>query len=124
MQCPKCRAAMAKVTYASYEIDRCSACKGLWFDMLEHEDLKNIAGSESIDIGDAEVGKETNAIDNISCPQCSGPMVKMVDHQQPHIWFETCHSCFGVFFDAGEFRDLKEETLLDFVKDLKTGQRN
>jgi Zn-finger nucleic acid-binding protein len=50
-------------------------------------------------------------------------MVKMVDHKQPHIWYETCHSCFGVFFDAGEFRDFKEETLADYFKDLFAKER-
>jgi hypothetical protein len=35
----------------------------------------------------------------------------MTDHHQPHIHFESCTVCYGVFFDAGEFRDYKEQTL-------------
>ena len=123
MQCPKCQANMEKVAFASYEIDRCTQCKGLWFDMLEHEDLKKIAGSERLDVGDPQVGKQYNEQKDVHCPRCSAPMVRMVDHHQPHIWYETCHSCFGVFFDAGEFRDYKEETFLDYFKDLFARER-
>jgi len=43
-------------------------------------------------------------------------MIRMVDSEQPHIWFEACKTCNGVFLDAGEFTDLKERTLLDRLK--------
>ena len=42
----------------------------------------------------------------------------MTDHNQPHIKFESCTVCYGVFFDAGEFRDYKELTLTESVKRL------
>ncbi len=45
-------------------------------------------------------------------------MVRMVDRDQPHIWYEKCSGRSGTFFDAGEFRDLKGETTLDVVKAL------
>ena len=45
-------------------------------------------------------------------------MAKMVDNNQPHIWYEACDICSGVFFDAGEFSDYKEENILDFFKDI------
>jgi Zn-finger nucleic acid-binding protein len=123
MQCPKCDAEMEKVSFATHEIDRCTSCKGLWFDMLEHEDLKKIAGSETIDIGDPEEGKKHNDQSTVLCPKCHIPMVKMVDINQRHIWYETCHTCFGVFFDAGEFRDYKEDRFLDYFKDLFAKER-
>jgi Zn-finger nucleic acid-binding protein len=43
-------------------------------------------------------------------------MIRMVDHQQPHIHFESCTLCHGVFFDAGEFRDYKEVTVAEWFK--------
>jgi len=123
MQCPKCDAAMEKVTFAMYEVERCTSCKGLWFDMLEHEELKRITGSEQIDIGDPAEGKKHNEQTKVDCPKCHIPMVKMVDLNQPHIWYESCHSCFGVFFDAGEFRDFKEDSVMDYFKDLFAKER-
>lgn len=118
MRCPKCEAEMQVVEYEGISVDRCSGCSGLWFDMLEHEHLKDIAGSESIDIGSAEAGKKYNEVDRIDCPVCKTQMIRMVDRLQPHIWYEACTSCYGVFFDAGEFRDYKERTVLDFFRDI------
>lgn len=118
MTCPKCEGLFEQVEYAGIKVDRCKGCGGLFFEMLEHEHLKTIEGSESIDIGDAQVGKQYNATHRIKCPSCSAQMIPMVDRDQPHIWYEACTYCYGVFFDAGEFTDYKEKTVLDFFRDL------
>src|SRR3954471_8572011 len=118
MNCPKCNAAMEKVTFNQIEIDRCTGCKGLWFDSLELEKLKKMKGSEAIDTGDPKVGKQQNVKDHISCPVCKTPMLRMVDPNMPHLWFESCKVCYGVYLDAGEFKDSKHETLLEFIRDL------
>ena len=54
MQCPKCAQAMEKVTFQDVEVDRCINCGGMWFDMLELEELKKMKGSEKIDTGTKE----------------------------------------------------------------------
>ena len=123
MKCPKCGSDMEKVAYEQIEVDRCTDCRGIWFDMLEHEHLKAIEGAESIDIGDPEVGKDNDMIRRIECPACHTDMIQMVDNRQPHIGFEACTTCYGVYFDAGEFKDYKEETVLDFFKDLFAKKR-
>lgn len=123
MQCPKCQAEMEKVATAHGVVDRCSACMGLWFDLMEHEELKNDA--EIIDIGSVEVGRRHNQIDRISCPVCPNTkLLRMVDPQQPHIWFESCPVCYGRYFDAGEFRDLSEHTLGDLFKRWRSKARD
>ena len=123
MNCPKCSADMEKVVYSNIEVDRCTDCKGLWFDLLEHVELKAMSGSEAIDIGDPEVGRKFNRIEDIKCPVCTTQMIKMVDREQHHIWYESCPSCYGVFFDAGEFTDYKEDSFIDFVRDVFTRER-
>ncbi len=119
MQCPKCSGDMLKVKYENIEVDRCERCKGIWFDMLEHEDLKKISGSEAIDIGfgDASIKKRT-ATDKIMCPKCKQPLINMVVAAQPHISYEACVICYGVYFDAGEFTDFREETFAESWKSL------
>ena len=123
MNCPKCKSEMDKVSIQELEIDRCTSCSGIWLDEYELSDFKRIEGSESIDIGDSNLGKEQNKNDLIHCPKCSNRMIRMVDAKQSHIWFEHCGSCFGNFFDAGELRDLKEDTILDFIKSWFTPER-
>ena len=109
---------MEKIEYQSIEIDRCTNCYGLWFDMLEAEHLKAMKGSEQIDIGDPETGEQFNKIEKINCPKCNIQMWKIVDIKQSHIWYETCDICYGLFFDAGEFKDYKEENIFDYFKEI------
>lgn len=113
MQCPKCSGVMSEVSTAAGVVDRCEACTGLWFDMLEDQDQKLHAAQ--IDTGDAATGAAHNQIDRIKCPRCPNSwLVRMVDAAQPHIWFESCPTCYGRYFDAGEFRDLADYTLSDW----------
>ncbi|MBN1409301.1 MAG: zf-TFIIB domain-containing protein [Spirochaetales bacterium] len=60
---------------------------------------------------------------NITCPKCKVKMIPMVDVKQSHIWYEKCNTCHGTFLDAGEFKDLKNKTVLDIIKDVLTGER-
>ena len=123
MRCPKCRADMEQVDYEGTEIDRCTICKGLWFDAGEIELLRDKEAAAAIDTGDASIGKKSNAMDDYQCPRCSGAMVRVVDARQRHIWFETCSSCSGSFLDAGELRDLSTLNIADFFRDLTTPER-
>ena len=121
LKCPKCAAGMEKVTFASVVVDRCVACRGLWFDAREHERLKDEEGSERIDTAagaggapaEAEAGGRASDA-RIDCPVCHTRMIRMVDHRQPHIRYESCTVCHGAFFDAGEFRDYKEATVKEW----------
>jgi len=123
MRCPKCRADMQPVHYGEVEVDRCSRCNGLWFDAGELEALAGSDAAAVIDIGDARVGKKLNQVDDYRCPRCGGEVARVADAAQPHIWYESCSSCSGSFFDAGEFRDLSEFTVTDFLKRLVARKR-
>lgn len=117
LTCPKCQEPLQPVLFANFEIDRCVSCQGLWFDLLEAQELKRVQGSEAIDSGDPKLGLQFNQTPaQIHCPKCQAGMTKMVDLQQPHIWYEKCPVCYGIWFDAGEFKDFKEATLLDYIK--------
>ncbi len=123
MRCPKCRADMEQLDFEGTEVDRCTICKGLWFDAGEIEIMRDNRAAVAIDTGDAGIGKQSNAIDHYQCPRCSGSMVRVVDPQQRHIWYETCGTCSGSFLDAGELLDLSKVTISDFFKGLATPER-
>src|SRR5712671_7655966 len=112
MVCPKCISLMVQITFAGVEVDRCTDCQGIFFDAFEKEQLQKMKGADAIDIGDSEVGREFNKVDVIDGPHCASQMIRMVDLEQPHIWFEHCTVCGGSFFDAGEFRDLTHHTVV------------
>ena len=123
MECPKCDSLMEQVQASGITVDRCSNCRGIWFDEFEKDELKNMKGADSIDIGDPKLGRKYGKIEDIDCPICHTKMTKMVDVEQSHIWFESCTICGGLFFDAGEFKDLSKKNFLDFIKDLLTRTR-
>lgn len=115
---------MELVRFEKIEVDRCTACKGIYFDASEADALKKLRGSEAIDVGDATVGKKQNENDRIACPRDTVKMIRIVDPKQPHLWLEQCPVCCGTFFDAGELRDWKEETLADLVRGLFAKRRS
>ena len=111
---------MEKISFNEIEVDRCTGCQGIWFDMLEKEKLKALPHSEMIDTGDPKIGKIFDQTCRIDCPRCQAKMITMVDSEHPHIHFESCTVCYGAFFDAGEFRHYKSNTILErFKKFLK-----
>ena len=123
LNCPNCHIEMERVEFAQCEFDRCLGCQGMLFDLLEEEDLKAVA--TEVDIGDADKGARFNAIDRIKCPVCpDSPLIRMVDPSQPHIWFESCTTCYGRFLDAGEFRDFAEVTIQDWFKQFSAPARD
>ena len=126
MQCPKCDGVIhpkiIEVPHGKVEIDRCEKCAGLWFDGSETEALKGEWMTEFVDSGDPVVGKKYNRIRDIDCPKCGKRMEKLKDAKQKHIEYEACPD-HGVFMDAGEFTDLKHETLMDLFRGVAAAFR-
>ena len=118
MRCPKCESEFETLTVENVEVDRCTGCGGIWFDALEREDLKQIEESGSIDFVDKRVGEKYNKMQNITCPKCEVKMLRVADRTQFHIEFESCPTCSGTFFDAGEFKDLSEFTVVERLKKM------
>jgi len=116
---------MAEVRYAGVVVDRCTGCSGLWFDAREMEMLLTTKGADkAIDTGNPATGKQMDSIDAIPCPRGHVPkMIRMVDHEQTHVWYERCPVCGGTWLDAGEFTDLKHDTIADFFRDLFRRER-
>ncbi|MEM1370424.1 MAG: zf-TFIIB domain-containing protein [Cyanobacteria bacterium P01_H01_bin.15] len=107
--CPKCSGLLQSLTFEGVEVDRCRKCAGIWFDAQEADQLKNMQGSESLDIGDPALGEQYDHIAKpLRCPCCRQRLVKMLDMDKYSIWYESCPRCQGLWFDAGEFKKFKE----------------
>jgi Zn-finger nucleic acid-binding protein len=107
---------METIKLEDIQVDRCTACEGLWFDLREHEHLKGMPGSERVDTGDPARGHQQDAIREVKCPKCHTPLIRMVFPDQPHIRYEMCSTCHGIYLDAGEFVDFKRKTLAERVR--------
>jgi len=114
---------MVEVDHDEIIIDRCTHCEGLWFDADEAHHLKLKPGSEVVDTGHPGEGQKWDSRADIHCPHCGKEMLKTADPKQQHIWYELCPE-HGMFMDAGEFTDFKQESLLDFFRGLIKGNRD
>jgi Zn-finger nucleic acid-binding protein len=117
LHCPKCAAAMETITFHDIAVDRCTGCKGLWFDALEKDHLDEMEDAASIDVGAAPARTSPGPV-HMDCPVCRTRMIEMVDHGRPDVHFESCTICYGLFFDAGKYREHREHLTLGFFHDL------
>ena len=123
IECPKCGHGMDEISYGGdLLIDRCTNCEGIWFDEGEVTLLKSKWRGEALDTGTASEGKKWDAVDDVACPRCGQQMDKRSDPDQPHIWYEVCDD-HGMFMDAGEFTDLKHETMGDWFRRFFKGRK-
>jgi len=109
---------MEKQSCASIVVERCTNCFGIWFDSAQDGNSKNAKAGKALDIGDRNIGKEWNRDTEINCPVCKYPMENMTDDKQKQIEYEVCPKCYGIFFDAGEFKDYEEQTVAELIKSL------
>jgi Zn-finger nucleic acid-binding protein len=117
LNCPKCSAPMETVAFHDISVDRCTACRGLWFDALVRDHLDDFKDSASIDVGSTSATAPISPA-HMNCPVCHTRMIEMVDHLHPTIHFESCKVCYGLFFDAGRYREHKEHGMLSLLHDL------
>lgn len=123
MQCPKCQNKMYEITYKGVSVDRCTECRGIWFDEGEAELLRHEWMAEFLDDGDPDTGKKYDKITDVRCPRCDKVMDHLYDPKQRHIWYEACPDGDGKFFDAGEFTDWIYNTFFDRIRELAKGKR-
>lgn len=125
MNCPKCLGHMATVAFRDIYVDHCPQCGGLFFDVTELERLLGMHGAESIDTSSVPVNDELDQTAQIYCPRCLQRgmrvrMVTLVDADQPDVRFERCPDCAGSWLDAGEFNQLKNHAMAEFIKGLQS----
>ena len=125
MDCPKCIGQLEPVEYGGeIQVRRCDTCGGLWCDPDNLKLMKSTWLAEAaLDTGSPHVGSTLDKVGDIQCPAGHGKMLQRYDPKQKHIWYEECGTCGGIFLDAGEFTDLKFDTLLDRFKSLLKGPR-
>ncbi|MEL6329828.1 MAG: zf-TFIIB domain-containing protein [Planctomycetota bacterium] len=121
--CPKDNTLMERLDADGIAVDRCPSCGGIWFDLGELRALMNRADDDLIgelDRTDRRVPASAHTEDrsNWVCPRDGQRLTSLRDPQQPHLEYELCTHCGGVFFDSGELKDLSRVTLLERLRSL------
>ncbi len=123
LTCPKCNAPMEQVQVEATQVDRCTRCRGLWFDALEDQDIRGTEAAETLDTAATppEPGRKEQG--SIDCPRCKTRMIRMVDRLGKRIQYESCPRCHGKFLDAGEFRALEPRSVKDTMRRFLRGKQ-
>lgn len=117
IQCPKCGERADIVDVSGVVIDRCPACGGIWLDATELKPLREAHGvADRVDRGGPQVQPAQGQKGAVLCPRDRSMLIRMSDPEQPHVRFESCTVCGGIFLDAGELRDLANLTLLERLR--------
>lgn len=114
---------MEKVRLGQVTVDRCPRCGGVWLDGGELGTLLDQAEQEETPVWQIETkaGQPPDVrhvIGSIKCPRDGQKLLTVRDEKQPHIEYERCSKCQGMFFDAGELEDLSEFTLAERLSSL------
>jgi Zn-finger nucleic acid-binding protein len=108
MQCAKCPGSLEPLRRDGLALDRCPACLGLFFDPGE---LTRV-----FEDGDPEtLREELCALPVVAdarpaaCPRCRETMNRVASTRVPHVSYDVCLACNGIWLDAGELAALDRE---------------
>ncbi len=118
MECPKCLGEMNLVDDEVTSVSRCNHCQGLYFDLLNRQNLDEVAAHIHLDTGDEAMGKEFDEMVFVECPKCNQIMDQRSIDDPVQIRFELCVSCHATFLDAGEYRQYMSAEYLDEFRAL------
>lgn len=113
MLCPKCPSVeMEKKPVAGVDIHRCGSCHGLWLDAGELERLLRRPPKELLASDQAFSAQPSPEGPRLNCPVCRGTyLIKLNSRIRPGTIIDSCHVCYGVWLDAGEFTRLSGQEL-------------
>lgn len=118
LPCPRHGGSMRRFDVHRVVVDRCVVCGGIWLDLGEIRALLELPADARHDLHLLDRGGSTadppTGIAPV-CPRDRTPLLPVRDARQPHIEYDLCVKCGGVFFDAGELADLGEFTLRERV---------
>ncbi len=131
MQCPRCAGRTRKVRVKSVRVDRCTSCRGTWYDAGELRLIKDREQRGDYRWIDVDLWKDrrkflTGEQEGLVCPKDGRPMTTVRYGKSP-VRVEICGHCKGIWLDRGEYEKIleqlehkvNEETLAEYLGELK-----
>lgn len=107
IMCPRCKAETQVLGVGPIEIDRCVACGGIWFDVGEIKQLRELADDKHVR---ADIEALLAVDDRLStpsteqtltCPVCALRLTRRHHEDAPGVVIDRC-SLHGTWLDRGE----------------------
>jgi len=103
VDCAACGQPMIVVEHEKVELDYCTNCFGVWFDVGEIELLLDKMGLESEGIEGLHLTEEARSAEHKRrCPVCRKRMKKVDLGHDPVLVIDACPDGDGLWFDSGE----------------------
>ena len=101
MNCPKCNAARLHPLQLAEDLGAwsCESCNGIWIPAGKAIGAQPPGGL----VVDEERGVDSDKKAGI-CPEGHGILMRAQTHLEDGFYLERCNSCFGVWFDKGEWQ--------------------
>ena len=118
MECVKCDGKLETITLGEIEVDKCTSCSGIWFDLGE---LEKVLESDSIEALKNEVdNNQGHDEQHGKCPRCGGAgnMIQITSLKNPHVHIDICSVCYGQWLDGGELEKISEHGFISKIKSL------
>lgn len=99
MKCPKCNSDLTPTTRHKLKVNYCPACKGMWLERQELNQLED----EAFDFGDDAKGTLflNSTPTTAKCPECSAPL-KRFQYRFYDLQMEVCANQHGYWLDEDE----------------------
>ena len=117
MNCPVCSNNLDAQVVGEITLDVCSqGCGGVWFDQFEfkkfdekhepHPD-KSLKLKLELKSGTSSIAKSHGLH---QCPKCESiSMMRYFSSVKRQVWIDQCPNCAGVWVDAGELAQIRDE---------------
>lgn len=104
MQCPRDQSPLERFTLSGVELDRCTACAGIWLDRGEFEHVRKSPPQKAVldAIRKAAAGAAPVQEGLLSCPRCGGRMSRQSFSLTAQVMIDRCQKCLGYWLDRGE----------------------
>lgn len=117
-RCGKCGGPFNALFLDGMIVDRCTSCRGAWLDAGEVDRIIGHGTSEAETLLDEK--PQRAPLDRLigSCPTCRIGLSAYEVPDQPAA-LEVCPRCFGMWFDRGELRLLREPAVLGWLRKIR-----
>lgn len=123
-RCGKCGGGFEAVYVDGLIIDRCRACRGLWFDHAEIQRVMGVSAAHARLTAEEGAAPERAPLDPLlgSCPSCKVGLRAFGVPGAPAT-LEVCPRCLGVWFDRGEVELMARPDVVSWFRGIIDSMR-
>jgi Zn-finger nucleic acid-binding protein len=119
LNCPRDGTALERADEHGIQVDRCTTCKGTWYDQDELSLLEATSGADMDQLrGMIDYGAR---VSSLTCPVCHGSL-QAFNYRAYNLELDACKQEHGFWLDSGEAERVRE-IMRERIKGLERSAR-